>query len=290
LKYSTIKEVHPRQTQYYLKEAVEAGWQEQEALEQLKEYGRTHHWCITIPMKIEPEKQHNNDTENIYDIPSHLIPISLTQPPAQIENVQQVQYYILHSTIRLYWQWPDGCQAVYISYGDRSEVIEHHTPSVTTLYVSRSEYEELGFYDIKGIIHQRLSILISAIMEHHGLQITANGVTIHIYLHKTTLTYEIQPPRLLYRRRTIYIVTDKAGPLPALVLVSKLDSLPEHRADGNIFHRIKGRVNKKGEISIDLPNTPLPSPTFGKLFLEDDRLSHTINIHHPSSYEQLRLT
>jgi hypothetical protein len=290
LKRSPIKEVHPRQTLYFLKEATEAGWKEQEALEQLKEYGRTHHWCIMIPTKIAPEKQHNNDTENIPDGPSHQIPVSLTQPPTQVENVQQVQYYILYSAIRLYWQWPDGCQAVYISYGDRSDLIEHHTPSATTLYVSRSEYEEQGFYDLKGIIHQRLSILISAVMEHHGLQLTANGVMIYIYLHKTTLTYEIQPPRLLSRKRTIYIVTDKPSPIPALVLVSKPGSLPEHRTDGNVFHRIKGRVNKKGEMSIDLPNIPLPSPTFGKLFLEDDRLSHSITIHHPSSYEQLRLS
>jgi hypothetical protein len=113
---------------------------------------------------------------------------------------------------------------------------------------------------------------------------------IHIHLHKTTLTYEIQPPRLLYRRRTIYIVADKPGPIPALVLVSKSGSLPTQRADGNIFHRIEGRVNKKGEMSIDLPNLPLPSPTFAKLFLEDDRLYNTIIIHHPSSYEQLRLS
>jgi hypothetical protein len=290
LKRSPIKEVHPRQTRYYLKKAADIGWQEQEALEQLKEYGRTHHWFITIPTKIAPEKQYYNDAETLPDIPAHLIPVSLTQPPAQVENVLQLQYYILHSAIRLYWQWPEGCQAVYISYGNRSEVIEHHTPSVTTLYVSRSEYEEQGFYDIRGIIHQRLSILISAIMEHNGLQTTASGVMIHIHLHKTTLTYEIQPPRLLYRRRMIYIVADKPGPIPALVLVSKPGSLPEQRADGNVFHRIEGRMNKKGEMSIDLPNIPLPSPTFGKLFLEDDRLYNTINIHHPSLYEQLRLS
>ncbi|HTK12011.1 MAG TPA: hypothetical protein VL485_32870 [Ktedonobacteraceae bacterium] len=290
LKRSAIKEVHPRQTLYYLKKAAQAGWQEQEALEQLKEYGRTHHWFITVPTRIAPAKQHNHDIDNLPDMAAHLIPVNLTQPPAQVENVQQLQYYILHSAIRLYWQWPDGCQAVYISYGGRSEDIEHHSSAVTTLYVTRLEYEEQGFYDIKGVIHQRLSILISAITEHNGLQATASGVMIHIHLHKTTLTYEIQPPRLLYRRRTIYIVADKPGPIPALVLVSKSGSLPTQRADGNIFHRIEGRVNKKGEMSIDLPNLPLPSPTFAKLFLEDDRLYNTIIIHHPSSYEQLRLS
>jgi hypothetical protein len=290
LKRSPIKEVHPRQTLYYLKKAAEAGWQEQEALEQLKEYGRRHHWFITVPKKITPAKQPNDDTDSTPDTPGHLMPVSLTQPPVEVENVGQLQYYILHSAIRLYWQWPDGCQAVYISYGSRSEAIEHHSSSVTTLYVSRLEYEEQGFYDIKGVIHQRLSILTSAIMVHNGLQATASGVMIHIHLHKTTLTYEIQPPRLLYRRRTIYIVADKPGPIPALILVSKADTLPEQKADGKVFHRIEGRVNKKGEMSIDLPNIPLPSPTFGKLFLDDERLCNTIIIHHPSSYEQLRLS
>ncbi|HEY4384627.1 MAG TPA: hypothetical protein VGN34_09160 [Ktedonobacteraceae bacterium] len=289
LKRSRIKEVHPKQTRYYLQRAAEAGWKEKEALEQLKEYGRTHHWFITVPAK--PAKQNRYDTDTLPDIPNYpVVPFSFNQPPVEVENVQQLQYYILHSAIRLYWQWPDGCQGVYISYGDGNEPIEHHSSSVTTLYVSRLEYEEQGFYDLKGIIHQQLSILISAIMDYNGLQTTANGVEIHIHLHKTTLTYEIQPPRLLSWRRTIYIVADKPGPIPALVLISKPGALPEQRGDGNFFHRIEGRLNKKGEISIDLPNIPLPSPTFGKLFLEDDRLYSTITIHHPSSYEQLRLS
>jgi hypothetical protein len=298
LKRSPIKEVHPRQTLYYLQKAAEAGWQEQEALEQLKEYGRTHHWFITIPTKIAPKqtkmpqaKRRDSNKDSIPASPSHPISVGLNQPPpVQVENVQQVQYYILHSAIRLYWQWPESCRAVHISYGDRSEAIQHHHPSVTTLYVSRLEYEEQGFYDIKGITHQQVNILISAIMEHNGHQTTASGVMLHIHLHKITLTYEIQLPRLLSRKRTLYIVADKPGPIPGLVLVSKPDTLPAQKADGRVFHRIEGRTNKKGEMSIDLPNLPLPSPTFGKLFLEDDRLCNKIIIHHPASHEQLRLS
>jgi hypothetical protein len=289
LKRSSIKEVHSRQTLYYLKKAAEAGWQEQEALAQLKEYGRTHHWFITIPEKMPPAEQRQNDRVNVSSAHSPSLSLGSLQAPVQVENVQQVQYYILHSAIRLYWQWPDGCQAVYISYGSQSEAIEHHSSSATTLFVSRLEYEAQGFYDITGIIHQRLSILISAIMEHNGLQVTASGVMIHIHVHKITLTYEIQPPRLLSRKRMIYIVADKSGPIPTLILVSKPDTLPTQKADGQVLHRIEGWANKKGELSIDLPNVPLPSPTFGKLFLEDDRLCNTIIIHHPASYEQLRL-
>ncbi|MBV9259547.1 MAG: hypothetical protein JO215_16145 [Ktedonobacteraceae bacterium] len=48
---SEIKEVHPRQVLYYLKKAEEAGWSEEEALDQLKEHGRTQQWFITVPQR-----------------------------------------------------------------------------------------------------------------------------------------------------------------------------------------------------------------------------------------------
>ena len=51
IRRSEIKEVHPRQVLYYIKKAEEAGWSEEEALEQLKEHGRVQQWFITIPQQ-----------------------------------------------------------------------------------------------------------------------------------------------------------------------------------------------------------------------------------------------
>jgi hypothetical protein len=85
------------------------------------------------------------------------------------------------------------------------------------------------------------------------------------------------------------MVVNTSGPIPPLVLISKAHGLPLKKTDGDRFYTIEGQTNKKGEMRIDLPNTILPIQTFGKLFLEDERLYNTIIINHPAR-KQLRLS
>jgi hypothetical protein len=43
------KELSPRQILFYLEEACQAGWDEDEALQQLKMHARLHHWFLILP-------------------------------------------------------------------------------------------------------------------------------------------------------------------------------------------------------------------------------------------------
>lgn len=286
LKRCKIKELHPRQVLYYFEKAAEIGWQRQEALEHLKTYGRTRQWFITLPA---PEPAAGEIARNLPAIRTYHEYISTVPSSAAIEDVQELQYHILKSAIRLYWKWPQDCQAVYISYSDETGMIQHNIEGVTTYYVSLSDYNRLGYYDINGTWDQHYSILISPIVDRDGLHVVGNGTHIHLHLHKTVLTYEIEPAQIMHRKRLLYMIVNATGPIPPLILISKAHGLPLKKTDGDRFYLIEGQTNKKGEIRIELPNTPLPPQTFGKLFLEDDRLYNTITIHHPAR-KQLRLS
>jgi hypothetical protein len=281
-----IKEIHPRQVLYYLKQAAKNGWKEQEALKHLKEHGRTRQWFVTIPESVLTEEEKHYRVDNESTQIEHMRTVDSTAP---IENVQELQYHILNSAIRLYWKWPPDCQAVYISYGAGTGAIQHNTADVTTCYVSQAEYDRLGYYDISGNWDQHYSILISSIIDQGGGHIVGNGTHIHLHLHKTVLTYEIQLAQIRHRKRVLYMVVNTSGPIPPLVLISKAHGLPLKKTDGDRFYTIEGQTNKKGEMRIDLPNTILPIQTFGKLFLEDERLYNTIIINHPAR-KQLRLS
>jgi len=285
IRRSSKKELHPRQVLYFLKNAAIAGWREKEALERLKEHARTHQWFVMMPTKEGEPLISPADTV----LHNYQQPVSLVKTPTSIENIQNLQYHILQTAIRLYWKWPIGCKAAYVSYLNKPGVLQHHTPPAITHYISRIEYERLGYYDIYGVSNQHYNILISAIGEQNGVQVVASGICIHLHLHKMVLTYELRLPHFLQRKRMLNIIADATGPIPSLILVSRSHELPLQKTDGDLFYHMEGKMNKEGAMNIVLPATPLPPETFGKLFLEDDRLYNTIVIHHPAR-EQLRLS
>ncbi len=289
-KRSTVKELHPKQVLFYLESASKAGWLEDEALAQLKAHARLRRWFVTLPAGEKSALPSVQNTSNAEEVPQPQSNAEeVPQPQSNVENVRQLQYQILRAAIRLYWKWPENCLTVCISYSIKTDSVQHHTDSVTTHYVSRTEYDRLGYYEISGIWNQRYDILVSSVFDRDGIQAVASGVRINIHLYRTVLTYEIQLPHLLYRRRTLRIMADTASPIPTLLLISKAQSIPLHKSDGEIFYRLAGRTNERGEMSVKLPGTLVPPGTFGKLFLEDDRLYETIIIHHPAE-NQLRLS
>lgn len=106
---------------------------------------------------------------------------------------------------------------------------------------------------------------------------------------KVVFTYEIKLSRLWRKKHVLHVIADKPTIFPALLLVSKRGGLPFRKTDGDLFHRIEPTSTQSKEIFIDLPDLSLPSDTFGKLFLEDDRMYNEIIIHHPGE-KQLRLS
>ncbi len=278
MKRSTVKELHPKQLLFYLESASKAGWHEDEALERLKAHARFRKWFITLP----------TSEEGVVPI-EPAVSIEAPQQQNAVENVRQLQYQILRAAIRLYWKWPENCLTVCISYSTKTDTVQHYTDSATTRYVSRAEYDRLGYYEISGIWNLHYAILVSSVIDQDGAQALASGMRINIHLYRTVLTYEIQVPRFLYRRRTLHIVADTLSPIPTLLLISKSQSIPLYKGDGELFYRLEGRTNQRGEMSVKLPGKPVPPEAFGKLFLEDDRLYETIIIHHPAE-GQLRLS
>ena len=78
--------------------------------------------------------------------------------------------------------------------------------------------------------------------------------------------------------------------LPALLLFSRRDRLPMRKAEGELVLRIEPLlVEQNQEVVVELPNTPFPPRTFGKLYLEDDDAYSMVRIDHPS-LEKLRLS
>jgi hypothetical protein len=285
LQLNANKELHPRQVLYFLKKAAEAGWQEKKAIEQLKAYGRRHQWTIVIPFVLKPKPKKRQSRTDAFHRTGQ---VRLLQPLSTAENIAELQYQILYSSIRLYWKWPDNCPAVYLSYSTSQTAIEHHASEVSTLYIEKDDYDRLGYHEIDAQLDQSYHILISSITEQDGIQHISDGIQLHIHPHKIVFTYEIHLLQRIQPRRTLSIHSSISGPVPSLILISKLHNMPTHKQDGSFFHRIEGHTDSNGDLTINLPDTPLATPSFGKLFLEDDRLSETILLRHPSQ-KYLRL-
>lgn len=89
---SEIKEVHPRQVLYYLQKAREAGWREEEALNQLKEQGRIQQWFIALPQ----QRAEKLDGETSTTRP----PVESTSPPQAQTNDKDVYQLRFPGTMR----------------------------------------------------------------------------------------------------------------------------------------------------------------------------------------------
>ncbi len=107
-------------------------------------------------------------------------------------------------------------------------------------------------------------------------------------LSQTVITYEIKLPTLFRKQRTLHIAADPPGDLPDLLLMSRQGRLPFGKNDGCLFYRLTGASLSKRSLVCDLPDTPLPSRTFAKLFLGDDSTYRLFMVHHPCE-DRMRL-
>ena len=162
-------------------------------------------------------------------------------------------------------------------------------PNVVTRRVSFAEYDRMGYYDLRGTVDQDYYIVIVAVINQDGTQITSEGARIFRQANRVEFTYEIRNPTRLRRKRTLHITSRAPGTLPALVLIGRRDRLPFKKADGDLLQHIAPTLMTNKEIVLELPERAYPIRTFGKLFLEDDSLNATVVIHHPDE-NKLRLS
>lgn len=201
-----------------------------------------------------------------------------------LEGVSNLQYQLLGSVLRLRWLWPDQCQEVLISYSTQQE-FSHHDAGATTCTVSRGEYEQRGYYDLRVLASRDCFLLVSATLQLKDQRAVAEGVYLAVRLSgQMVITYTIKRATLWQRKLTLHLTIDPPGPLPALLLVYKEGRLPLRKSDGDLLHRIAPESQGRGSVQIELPLQPLPVGSFGKLFLEDETLYREWIIHHPGEH------
>jgi hypothetical protein len=215
--------------------------------------------------------------------------MGVTQRCICMHEVRNLRFQNTNSGLRLSWLWPPDCNKARLFYST-----EHWPqPDKTNgqaITVTRAEYEALGHYLLHGTTQQNYYVLVSLLVCHQGLQFLTSGVRLYIPLaNKMDITYEIKNPRFGYKQRTLHIYTQTPGILPTLLLITRQGSLPLGKAEGTLLHRELGPFNLQHEHIIQLPDTPFPSQTFGKLFLENDDLYAVVVIHHPHE-RKLRLS
>jgi hypothetical protein len=259
---SKDKEVHQKQVLLFLNEAKKDGWQEEDALERLKEHVRFRKWIMMAPGIISTM-------------------LESSQQYGGVKNVSNVTYQNLGSVLRLRWEWPEGCQEVYISYSTKQRP-QHDDPLGVTQIFKRVEYDRLGHYDISNKTNEDYHIVISSVEKREDEQIVAQGIYVHVRQASKTVVSYILKASTLFRGRYIQLITEPCRKLPAaLLLISKQGELPFRKIDGKLLYRIEGDVINNERTIIDLPDTPLSPKTFGKLFFEDDRAYNECILHHP---------
>lgn len=216
--------------------------------------------------------------------------VGTPQRYAVVDDVKNLTYQNLGSAIRLNWAWPANCQEVLVTYDYRGwPQITNNSPNLSK--VTRAEYEYKGYYDIRGTQNCDYYIVVAAVIRQNADQIIGSGARIQARLaSKIIITYEIKMPRSLFgpKKRLLHISARSAGSLPTLVIVSKQGRLPLRKEEGEPIFRLEGPVPIEGELEYELPDRSFGPRTFGKLYLEDDRMYEVVTIHHPSE-EKLRL-
>lgn len=208
---------------------------------------------------------------------------------ACIDDVSDVQYENLGTTLRLQWSWPQRCQEAMVSYSYDGWPQADST-SVITRHITRAEYDSYGHFDLREAPNRDYYIVVAAIIRQGNEQITGLGTRIRARLaSKVVVTYEIKQTGFLGRRKRILAIhARKPGALPTLLLVSSRGRLPLQKTEGDLFYRLEGPMSIESELSIELPDKSFPQRTFGKLYLEDDTAYDVVTIHHPGE-EKLRL-
>nr|BBH86984.1 transcriptional regulator [Thermosporothrix sp. COM3] len=207
---------------------------------------------------------------------------------ATVDDVQNVRWQNMNTALRLQWKWPANCQEVIVSshqlrWPELDDEYSSHTK------VSRSEYDRLGYFELRCDKDTDYYIRITALVTQGTEEIPAQGVRLHV--HPTdllTLTYEIKRPTLWRRTPHLHIAADRAGTLPTLRLIGTRDRLPVHKTDGTMICRIEPTsINGRGR-TFPLPIKEVAPGTYCKLFLEDDALYQEIDICHPHE-DKLRI-
>jgi hypothetical protein len=207
-----------------------------------------------------------------------------------VDDVSDLKYQNLGSTLRLQWTWPANCQEVLVSF-DTEGWPNPQGARTNTQKVTRAEYEYMGHYDIRGTTNQDHYIVVSAIIKQGSDQIVSPGLRVQARLaSQIVVEYEIKMSRNLFRPKQLmlHLHTRTPGTLPTFLIMSKQGRLPINKAEGNLFHRQEGPINIEKDLVIILPDKAVPPKTFGKLYLEDDSLYNLVRINHPSE-DKLRL-
>ncbi len=211
-----------------------------------------------------------------------------TQRYACVENVRDLRFEMASSALRLYWTWPEQCERVIIYFSNLGWPLTKDL-SPASLSVNRSVYEHIGYYDLAATVNLSYFLLVATVMKIGDEHITAQGVPLETRLIKKMLvTYEIHKPTLFRKRYTLHITSETPGKLPAFWLVSKRDRLPMLKDEGEVALRIGPQMIGSHEVVIDIPDH-YPPNTFGKLFLEDDKINDLIKVQQPI-LEKLRLS
>ena len=188
----------------------------------------------------------------------------------------------------LHWLWPDQCQEVIVSFSAQDWPHEGDAMT-TTRRVSRAMYDQLGYYDITGILNQDYYISLRAVIKYADeYVITREQRLTGRIVSRVVLGYEIKRSTFLHKKYTLQIMPKQPGALPALLLIAKRGRLPMNKTDGDLLYRVDPRLVNGERIHVELPMKTFPTNTFGKLFLEDDHGYEVIIIHHPG-IENLRL-
>ncbi len=314
------KKVYPPQIAAFIEDASKAGWKPEVAQQRLKQYAQQQGWQLQdntsqvntgyvssneIEQRIrcgfcgEMNERELSLCRNCHSALSLTCQkcgqsVATDQKKCKscgfpcIHEVRNLKFQNTSFGLRLSWTWPIDCNEARIFYSTERWA-EPGKPNQQSVTVTRFEYETLGHYFLQGATQQNYYILVSLVMRYEGQQILTPGARLYVPLtNKMDITYEIKNPRFGYKQRTLHIYTQTPGILPTLLLLTRQGDLPTSKAEGKLLHREVGPLAIQREHVIVLPDTPFPTKTFGRLFLEDDSLYTVVVIHLPHE-RKLRL-
>jgi hypothetical protein len=243
---------------------------------------------------------HQNSTRDEWTQPGigYYVPVVIYQGMAYfgaakrfvcVDDINNLKVDNIGTALRLQWTWPANCEEAIVTFSyDRWP---EPTAGTANIYkITRAQYDLHGHYDIRGAMNRDHFIVVAAVIKQGNDQVIAPGIRKQARLaSKIALSYEIKPRLKFVRKQPmLHLHIRVPGKLPTLLLVTKRNSLPFNKADGELLYRLSAMELTKKEVSLPLPDSAFPPNTYCKLFLEDDCMNDLINVYQPSM-DKLRL-
>lgn len=203
-----------------------------------------------------------------------------TREYVNVDDVSNLKCQKQTNEIQVRWNWPENCQEIILSHGERQFPSSHKDSNATHIKVTKNQYNLKGYYPITSITNRDYFIVVYAVFNKAGQTLIASGLneSARVRISLSTLmkiNYEISREKKgfgLFKGKLLLIINiNGKGQMPDLVLVYKQGGKPIKKTDGETALTISSTILQEDKTTFTY-ELKEQNRCYGSLFIANDSL------------------